>query len=357
MRLPLGLIFVLTGCFSPPPIVPQADETDTDADEAESSTGGSETGVEGSDSSSDGGLGSDLPPPSPDAPGTIAFHVASGVMLLDAAPGAVPRDLSGELDALDPGGSDEAIGISHDGRWLALITQRFDADCEGWPCLVVATADLEEVEPVIAGAEVLHPYQTPVISSDGDVVVYVGEAGPHTTDLYAVRREGQSWSAPELLTEGSTFEMNEMPSLSPRADRVLFDCVGEDWRGSICEVDVSGGEVRVVVGPAAAPDGFMPGGLHHGAYDVDGSIVFQAEWDGQQIWRYRDGDVERIGAAFDDDLSPCILPDGRVATLWTGSPDNPMAIYEIKVMEPSGDNEAVLYRDERIQDIGLGCGA
>jgi hypothetical protein len=64
---------------------------------------------------------------------------------------------------------------------------------------------------------------------------------------------------------------------------------------------------RVVLTPADSPSGLTDTGeLHSPDYAPDGSIVFEADWEGEEIWRLPAGVSEpvRITNAFGNDNSP-----------------------------------------------------
>ena len=111
--------------------------------------------------------------------------------------------------------------------------------------------------------------------------------------------------------------------------------------------------------PDDAPPGLAPGGaLHHPAYAPEGSIVFEGDWDGERIWRLPadGGPPQRVGD-FGNDNSPCVLPDGRVVSLWLNRPENPSGVHEIKLMAPDGSEYEMLLEAVDVLDAGLSCGS
>jgi hypothetical protein len=56
-----------------------------------------------------------------------------------------------------------------------------------------------------------------------------------------------------------------------------------------------------------------------------------------------------------DDNSPCVLPDGRIASLYLDRPGGP-GYHELKVMNPDGTNPILVLLNIDIHDIALGCG-
>jgi len=109
---------------------------------------------------------------------------------------------------------------------------------------------------------------------------------------------------------------------------------------------------------------------HHAAYAPDGSIVFEGTWNGgaEQVWRLAPGgqpelvnsektDEDRF--RFTDDNSPCVLPDGRIVSLWLGRVGTTTAAkpsgHELKIMGATGENATMLVTDVDVVDIGIGC--
>ena len=139
----------------------------------------------------------------------------------DATDGAEPEDLSQSLDDLGPPSADDWLSISPDGEWLLLGTQRFDPDCAGWPCLAVVPDDLSGGESIRTPDGVIHPDGFGTIASGGDLVVYFTSGGPHAVDLWAVTRNGDTWSDPLLLTAESPYDYNHTAAIS--ADGALVN--------------------------------------------------------------------------------------------------------------------------------------
>ena len=115
---------------------------------------------------------------------------------------------------------------------------------------------------------------------------------------------------------------------------------------------------RVVLTPADSP-GDLPdtGDLHSPDYAPDGGIVFEAGWEGEEIWRLPAGAAEpvKITNVFNNDNSPCVLPDGRIASLWLNRPGG-SGEHELKVMSSDGSDYFMLLPDIDVADIGIGCG-
>lgn len=295
-------------------------------------------------------------------PGHIVYSTAEWqVYRLAASPGAKPEDVTAALDKLSPRARDQQLNLSPDGQWLVLLTERFDAECAGWNCLAVVKGDLSSGQVVRAGGDLVHPDGYPAVASGGNLIVYPNGGGAHTHDLWAVTRTGTQWNAPVLLTRDSPFAYNDQPALSRDGQRVLYDCGPQPYAAegtALCEVGSDGRGFRVVRTTAQAPAGLAArGALHHPAYAPDGGIVFEGDWDGEQIWRLAPGarDPARMKTDFADDNSPCVLPDGRIASLWLGRPGG-SSQHEIKIMAADGSSSYMALTGVDVADVGLGCG-
>ncbi len=278
---------------------------------------------------------------------------------LAAQAGAVPEDISAALDDLSPGTDDEFLNISPDGRWLLLSTDRFG--CTGWPCLALVTSGLTATEVISANGAVLHADGFSAVASGGDLVVYPSGDGPHGSDLWAVTRDGGRWLTPTLLTGDSPYAYNAQPALSADGRRVAFDCGDAPYAGAgtaLCEVQTDGSGFRVLLTPDQGPGGDDQNALHHPDYTPDGSLIFEADWDGEQIWRLPPGGAtspQLVAAQFSNDNSPCVLPDGRIVSLWLERPGG-SGQHEIKVMAADGSASTMVLTGVDVADIGLGCG-
>lgn len=294
----------------------------------------------------------DMDTPSVMSGGTITFTLPEqGVFRIKATSGAQMENISAQLEGINAGG-DGRINISPDGAWLMMESERFDPDCEGWGCLVMMPADLSAVEVIRSGGQVIHTEGYSAVASGGDVIVYTYNDGPHQLDLYAITRIDEGWSSPVVITADSTFAYHQFPAISDDGSRVVFNCGAESFGdGSICEVNMDGSDFRVVLSPENGAS------LHHPDYAPDGSIVFEGDYGGEQIWRLALDGTEPvlINSAYSNDNSPCVLPDGRIVSLWLERPEGE-GYHELKIMNADGSNATMLVIDVDIFDVGLGCG-
>ena len=298
--------------------------------------------------------------------GHVTYTFEDQVYRIKAEPGAIPENISQKLDNLSPlpqGGSDENLNISPDGNWLALITERFDPDCAGWACLALVANDVSSGEVVRINGEVIHSGGgMPVIASGGNLIIYHSREGTHTINLWAVRRDTSAspWDTPVELTKSSNYAYNEWPAINDDGSKILFNCTDEPYSNdtNICEVGTDAKNFHVLVRPGDSP-AVLPdvADLHSPDYAPDGSIVFEADWDGENIWRLAAGANQpiKITDDFNNDNSPCVLPDGSIASLWLNRPGG-SDYHELKVMRPDGSSYFMLITGQDIDDIGLGCG-
>jgi hypothetical protein len=285
------------------------------------------------------------------------------VWRVTACEGATPENISAALDTLAEGTEDGPINVSPDGAWLLIETDRFDSACAGWSCLALVAADLSSGDVVRIGDDVLHPEDYFAVAPGGSVVVYSEEGQSHTLDLWAITRtDGGAWSEPTLLTADSPYAWNHQPAFHPDGDRIVFDCGNEPYGAentAICEVRIDSSAFRVIWSPDQAPTGTEPGGaLHHADYTPTGGIVFEGDWGGEAIWHLEPDapEPERVTEAFSNDNSPCVLPDGRIVSLWLNRSGGE-GYHEIKVMAPDGSDDIMILIDQDVFDVGLGCGA
>jgi hypothetical protein len=299
------------------------------------------------------------PPGASASAGFITYRLTGGhVYELAARPAARPLDVSAALDHLSPRARDEWLNISPNGRWLVASTERFG--CGRWACLARISGSLRSGGPIRLPGGPLHADALGAISSDGRLVVYPEGDGPHTRDLWATRLVANRWSAPVLLTGASSHPYNMQPAISADGRDVLFDCgpgVPEIAGTAICSVSSRGGPVRIVIAPEDGPGGTAHNLVHHPAFAPDGGTVFEADWRGEQIWRLRRGSRHPVLVSrVHDDNSPCVVPDGRIASIYFDRPGNRSGVGELRIADPTGRHGTEVLAGDDVADIGIGCG-
>jgi hypothetical protein len=295
--------------------------------------------------------------------GTITYHHGRNqVYRIAAREGATAENVSASLQALSAGSQDKWLNIAPDGTFLVLETERFERECVGWACLAVVAGDLSSGAVVRVDGRVIHPEGWSAVASGGNLVVYPLKGGSHSLDLWAVTRRGNGWSSPLRLTSSSPYQYNHQPAVSKDGLKVVFDCGNQPYGAegtAICEVGVDGSGFRVVLTPADTPPGLpVKGALHHPDYAPDGSIVFEGSWDSERIWRLPTGARRPVAVTsrFGNDNSPCVLPDGRIVSLWLQRDGNREGVHEMKAMAADGSRHAMIVANNDVADVGLGCG-
>jgi hypothetical protein len=291
--------------------------------------------------------------------GKITYTYQNNVYRVNAQAGATPENVS----ALITSGTrkpERRLNISPNGEWLVLETQNLDPACDGSYCLAVApssnpaSASLVRTPSLIQNSEGF-----PAISSDGNTIIYTASGGTHNFDLWAIKKTGLTWAAPVQITQSSTQAYNDQPAISSDGTKVLFDCGSQPFGegdSSICEIGINGTGFRVVVAPTNAPSSIVTKGpTHHPDYLSDGSIAFDAAWDGDQIWKILGGTVSKISQV-NNNVAPCGLANGKMASLWLARNGNTNGYHELIVTDNNGTNVQNVVIGIDIEDIGIGCG-
>jgi hypothetical protein len=291
--------------------------------------------------------------------GHVVYKAPGGdYQRVEATPNARPSNVSSALQALSPG-RDNRLQPSVDGKWIVLNGSRFG--CASDDCLSVVKGDLSSGGAIVLtnGQKITGVEGRPGITVGGDTVVYPGKGGPHALDLFVTHRVGGQWSPPVGVTSSMTSAYAHDLRVTPDSLAVVFDC-GPDPYGAagtaICEVNLDGTGFRVVARPSELPGGSA---VHHPSKARDGSIVFEGDWGGEQIYRkVAGGTPAKVSAtkAFPDDNTPCVLPNGRIASLWLNAPGNPSGLHELKIMNADGTSDFMLVTGLDIIDEGISCG-
>jgi hypothetical protein len=251
------------------------------------------------------------------------------------------EDLTHRLDLLGAG-TDDFVNASPDGDWLVLGTTR--VGCASEACVAVARRDACSAQALVVDGKPVPARGAAAVASGGDLVVYPAPGPTHDRDLFAVRRSG---GAPLNLTAGSSAPFNQRPSISDDGARVLFACGPQEGPSTpgtaLCEVGVDGQGLRTVAAASGTPDGY-------GALVAEGNLNEVT----QLFTVAPTGQASVVAADVISDTSPCVLPDGRIASVWAGR-DPASGLHEIKIADPNGGNPKVLTQGLDVADVGIGC--
>jgi hypothetical protein len=300
------------------------------------------------------------------AAGHITYSVGTGPLLrVEARAGAKPQDVSAGLDRRFPGGGDQFLNQSPDGKALILLSERFG--CAGNPCLAVVSSNLQKGEAVLPGAITVQGFSA--VGNGGRVVVYPAQSSDDRIDLFVSRKTRGRWSKPRNVTAKSSMPIHGHPAISEDSKRVLHDCgdANDPSAGtlSVCESRLDGKGTRVRVRPSAgrpaADPVFGVGSLHHGDYLGRGKgLVFESQWccEGESIWWLPKGKrkPKHVRGASANNVAPCGLPDGRVVSLDLSRPAGG-GVHELMITSPTSKKRTfVLAPGIDVNDIGIGCG-
>lgn len=287
------------------------------------------------------------------ATAVISYRLNGGdIYELPARSGAQPRDISTALDRLSARATDDWLNVSPNGAWLLTSTERFG--CRGWSCLARVNGSVTKGAALSAPSGLIHPDGFGAISADGRTVVFPQGGGAHTRDLWVTHLRGNRWTNPQAITNASPQDHNAQPAISADGTHVLFDCsTGEPGTSGseVCEVGIGGGPVTVLVPTGSNNE------AHHAAFAPGGGIVFEADWRGEQIWKLPAGARRPVLLSrVHDDNSPCVLPDGRIVSLYLDRPGNRNGVHEIRVADRNGAHGGEILTGRDVLDVGIGCG-
>jgi hypothetical protein len=282
--------------------------------------------------------------------GHIVYMVGKTAYRIQASQGSKAENLTQALNnAASASDSDESLSVSPDGLWYATVTERYDSGCSGYACLSLVSATSLSGEAVRPGGKLQHPEGQIAVGPGGNVVVWSHKGGPNQRDIFVSIKSGGSWSAAQALTSNSPYSYNDYPTISLDGSKVVFDCGDVPYGVSntnICTANSGGGgfEVKINASGAAA---------HHPAFSPQGEVIYEGDYSGEQVWRSFGGSKgSLIAPQFSNDNSPCVLPDGRVVSLYLGQ----AGIHQIKVMDADGGNYFILMPSIDVSDVGISCG-
>jgi hypothetical protein len=277
------------------------------------------------------------------------------IFRIAARAGAKPENISARLGFLG-NGEDKSVNVAKAGTWMILETTR-PAPCQSWECLTLVRGDLKDGTVVSVDGDPVHARGRAAVHGDGAVIVYTSDDGPHDVDLFVLRRSRTTWGPPVLLTKDSTEKFNIMPVLNEAGNRVLFDCGPDPYSQegtNLCEVGIDGKNFIRKLAATTRAEGKAAVAVRRGDYAPNGSIVFEGEWTGEQLWRFQSGNLSRLRAQDSNDNSPCVLSDGRVGSLWLGRSGG-SGLHELKLTTANGSSAVVLLPNVDVADTGLSC--
>jgi Tol biopolymer transport system component len=298
-------------------------------------------------------------PPVPNSSSHITYTLGGDVYQISTAAGATPKNLSSLMSGTNRK-PDRRLNISPNGAWLVLETQNLEPACDGAYCLAVApSSNPQNASVVRAPNPIQNSEGFPAISSDGNLIVYTASNGAHNFDLWAIRKTGNTWAAPVQITQSSTQAYNDQPALSFDGNKVLFDCGAQPFgegNSSICEIGTNGTGFRVVVSPMQAPANVISKGpAHHADYLANGDLIFDVAWDEDVLYKISGSTVSKVSSV-NNEVAPCGLANGQIASLWLGRSGNSSGAHELKIMDANGANPRMLVMGVDVADIGIGCG-
>jgi len=272
--VPFALLAFLAGCSSKADDANGADASiANDGDVGPDGTAPADAGSDANGLSDAGDAGADGEGVTPIDAGPIDAaegHVLAeypgndgGVALWERAAPIANAPLVALAAALDPqsAGSDQWANLSRDGAYVAFVTTRFG--CQSGDCLGVASGDGSNASLVehVAGTEIV-PEGRPAIASGGALIVYPsstdgsGDAGPHSEDLYAIKKTTGVWGLPVLLTSTMTATNAHDIAMSSDGSKVVFDCGPTEYQApatDICTANTDGTGTSILIAHTAGP--------------------------------------------------------------------------------------------------------
>ncbi len=290
----------------------------------------------------------------------IVYAIAGRIYSIEPVSGARPVSVSDRLDTLSPlpsGGVDDWASISPNGDWLLISTDRFGLS--NWTGLVLVRSDMSGAEVVRdSSGEAWHADYSAVASS-GRIIVLC-QVVTNITHVFVITNVGTYWTNAVCLTAQTIYSNQGNPRISPDGSQVLFDggLTPYSQAGTaIFRANIDGSGYTNLLGPLDGPSGSISNSVRSPAFAPDGSVVFEADWNGEQIWKLAPGShlPVVINTNYNNDNSPTVLGDGRVVSLWLNRPGG-TGVHEIKIMNMDGSGGFVLLQDVDVADIGLTCG-
>jgi len=279
------------------------------------------------------------------ADGNVIAMVDASFLRLPAD-GSEPIDVTAALDELSPG-HDQWVVSSRNGEWLMFDTERFG--CQDWSCLVVARTDLSEITVVSVGDELVHPQDWGSISDDGSTVVITTDGGGNDLDQAVLHRTGDVWTSAAIITGASRHAFNERGRITLDGEAILLDCgptqYGLEGTG-VCRVSLDGSSFERLVAPEDGADATSSNSARSADEGPDGGLVFEADWGNiERLWRKLPDGTTTLVSGLGNDNSPCVLPDGSVASVWLERDGNNVGLHELKLQASDSMNYEMLLID------------
>jgi hypothetical protein len=178
-------------------------------------------------------------------------------------------------------------------------------------------------QPTVARA----PDGPTLVTTDGGRIVF--QHGYDTTGG-GLRREG-IWTAPvtgpaacgsaeQITPDGAEYLIHEVGTLSWDETKVVTRCTQPSKPDAICEQSLGKAHAVKVLVKADGVDAGHAVEIGHPAYDVDGSVLFSANWrpgvpNAYQVWRWRaPSTVERVTPETSSNRDPCVFANGDIVT-------------------------------------------
>ncbi len=292
------------------------------------------------------GCGTDRAPLAPSDSGRVLFRLPDNtVELVDAQPSGTVLNLTARL------GVTGTAALSLNGRYVAVSTS------DG--CVALSTGDFTRLEKVTAHGSCVAEYPESMhVSDDGTLLVF-NASGVHQRDIFVVRRLGpDNWSQPRNLTGSGPFDVNKLPRLDQDATRVVYDCADSpdsDEGTSLCEVGTgTGAVVRTVLREPVGSGEQAWTAFHSPSYRPDGGLVFECHHPHEElVCALPAGSVTSVrltAAEVSNDNSPCVFPDGRVASLLDSG------VHVLRLTAPDGTHPVTVEDRYDILDAGIYCG-
>lgn len=296
--------------------------------------------------------------------GSILYSYGGVFFLINGAAGSAPVNLDTRFTSAGAGtGVEDKMGISRDGKYLAVSTTRLG--CGAWACLARFNVDGTGGEKVTVGAggADLHVYATqPVISPTGSTIIFTQQNSDNSIDLFATTRAGGVWSALTNITASSAYTYNTDATISADGAKVAFVCsnsIAEDPNNNICEVNIDGTGYQALIVAGSSnnfTNVFRPSYANNGDLNYEGIFpTGTATTGGERIWRLKAARTAAAAPAgdFANAVSPCSMPNGNLAVLWLGRSGG-TGLHELTLINSNDVFDSTLFGGD-VDDIGISC--